>query len=182
MSRDSIAFREVADEAKRSKVGFAFWFAKNWFLERLAQVWPMPGGRARLHRWRGVRIGKGVYIGYDVIFDRLHPGLITVEDGAEIGDRSIISAHQRGSLALRDRFPRKIDPVVIGAGAWVMPGCIIAPGVHVGERAAVATGSVVTKDVPPNTLVGGVPAKILRDYREPAAAPAAPKDSSAVTG
>lgn len=46
---------------------------------------------------------------------------------------------------------------------WIMPNVTIIPGVTIGDEAVVATGSVVTKDVPPRVLVAGVPAKIVKD-------------------
>ena len=52
---------------------------------------------------------------------------------------------------------------MIGKGVWIMPNVTIIPGVTIGDEAVVATGSVVTKDVPPRTLVAGVPAKVVKD-------------------
>ncbi len=164
--RDSTALDEVLKDRKANKFLFYFWFAKNWFLERLASIAPVPSWRTKLHRWRGVKIGKNVYIGYDVIFDRIYPDQISIADYVEIGDRSIISAHSRGSMILRHVYKREIKPVHIEEGAWIMPGVIITPGVRIGERAVIATGAVVTKDVPGQHLAGGVPAKILKDLRQ----------------
>jgi acetyltransferase-like isoleucine patch superfamily enzyme len=110
------------------------------------------------------KIRKDVYIRNDVIFDRIHPELITVEDYAEIGDRSIISAHSRGSLLLRDRFPRSAKPVKIGRGVWIAPGCIILQGVEIGEKTVVGTGAVVTKSLPSNCVAVGVPAKVIKTF------------------
>lgn len=59
--------------------------------------------------------------------------------------------------------PRGVDrPTVIGNDVWIGHGAIIIGGVHVGDGAVIAAGSVVTKDVPPLTIVGGNPAKIIR--------------------
>ncbi|WP_300725204.1 DapH/DapD/GlmU-related protein [uncultured Bacteroides sp.] len=55
----------------------------------------------------------------------------------------------------------KVGPIVIEDRAWLGPNVTILPSVHIGEGAVVAAGAVVTKDVPPFTLVGGVPAKII---------------------
>ena len=74
----------------------------------------------RFHRLKGINIEKNVYIGYYVIFDRIYPEEITIEDHVEIGDRTIISAHQ-GNLVNRDNYPREIKPVTIKKGAWIMP-------------------------------------------------------------
>lgn len=55
--RDSNALNEVLNDRKRNKIFFLFWFAKNWFLERLAAIAPIPTWRVKLHRWRGIIIG-----------------------------------------------------------------------------------------------------------------------------
>lgn len=58
---------------------------------------------------------------------------------------------------------RKEDRAVIGHDVWIGHGAIVLPGVKVGDGAVLAAGAVVTKDVPPYTIVGGVPAKIIRE-------------------
>jgi acetyltransferase-like isoleucine patch superfamily enzyme len=58
-------------------------------------------------------------------------------------------------------------PVVIKDGAWLGARCTILPGVTVGEGAIVAAGAVVHRDVPPNTLVAGVPARIVKELGRP---------------
>jgi acetyltransferase-like isoleucine patch superfamily enzyme len=130
----------------------------------LASNFPVPSWRVKLHRMRGINIGIDVYIGYDVIFDRIHPELITIDDFAEIGDRCIISVHSRGSLLLRDRYPRSVQPVNIGKGAWVAPACIILQGVTIGEKTVIGTGAVVTKSIPPNCVAVGIPAKVIKQF------------------
>jgi maltose O-acetyltransferase len=54
-------------------------------------------------------------------------------------------------------------PVKIGNDVWIAPKCIILKGVSIGDAAVIAAGSVVTKDVPPRTIVAGNPAKIVRE-------------------
>jgi acetyltransferase-like isoleucine patch superfamily enzyme len=164
--RDQSAVKEVIKDRHANKFLFFLWFIRNWHLERWASIAPVPSWRVKFHRWRGVKIGKNVYIGYDVIFDRIYPEQIRIDDYVEIGDRSIISAHQRGSMILRDVYKREIKPVHIQMGAWIMPGVIITPGVTIGELAVVATGAVVTKDVPSKHLVAGVPAKVIKNLAE----------------
>jgi len=164
--RDRIALDEAISYTNMSWFRYILRFIRNWLLERLASNFPVPEWRAKFHRMRGVKIGHDVYIGYDVIFDRIHPELITVEDYAEIGDRCIISVHSRGTLLLRDRYPRTVQPVKIGKGAWIAPGCIIIQGVEIGEKSIIGTGAVVTKSIPPNCLAVGVPAKVVKNFNE----------------
>jgi acetyltransferase-like isoleucine patch superfamily enzyme len=164
--RDRISLREAVEQSHTNRILFIARFAKNWLLERLASSFPIPSWRVALHRWRGIKIGKNVYIGYDVIFDRIHPELITIGDYVEIGDRCIVSAHSRGSLLLRGAYPRKTMEVRIEKGAWVAPACIILQGVHIGERSVIGTGSVVTKNIPPCTVAVGVPARVIKELDE----------------
>jgi len=120
----------------------------NRVLQLLARV--LPGAqtlRVALHRARGVRIGKGVWIGHDVILDTSRPHLITLEDGCALSIRVTVVAHFRGSLGVK-----------IERNAFIGPGAIILPKVVIGEGAVVTAGSVVTRSVPPMTVVQGNPA------------------------
>jgi len=120
--------------------------------------------RTVIHRLRGVDIGKGVYIGHEVMFDRVYTDQIKIGDYSSIGDRTIITAHSNipSKTPLSKIYPRKVTPTIIGQGVWIMPGVTISPGVKVGDFSVIATGSVVTKDVPAKTLVAGVPAKVVK--------------------
>lgn len=121
---------------------------KNRVLQHLARI--MPGAetfRVSLHRARGVHIGKGVWIGYDVVLDTSRPHLITIEDGSSIGMRVTVIAHFRETQGVK-----------IERDAFVGPGVIILPNVVVGQGAVITAGSVVTQSVPPMTVVQGNPA------------------------
>ncbi|WP_197414057.1 acyltransferase [Terracidiphilus gabretensis] len=110
----------------------------------------MPGAktlRVMLHRARGVKIGKGVWIGYDVVLDTARPDLITIEDGVAISMRATIIAHFKEFRGVR-----------IEREAFIGPGVIILPNVVIGRGAVVAAGSVVSQSVPPMTVVQGNPA------------------------
>ncbi len=61
-----------------------------------------------------------------------------------------------------DKLPEDDEPVIIEDDVWVGTGAIILKGVRVGTGAIIAAGAVVTKDVPPYTIVGGVPAKVIK--------------------
>lgn len=109
-----------------------------------------------------MKIGKKVYIGCDVLFDRINPEYITIEDEVGIGDRCIITAHTTVTTALHDQYSRTVSGVHIRRGANIFPGCIIINGVNIGENAVVGTGSVVLWDVPPNAVVMGNPARVVK--------------------
>jgi serine acetyltransferase len=103
--------------------------------------------RVMLHRARGVKIGKRVWIGYDVILDTARPDLITIEDGVSISMRATIIAHFKEFRGVR-----------IEQDAFIGPGAIILPNVVIGRGAVVTAGSVVSQSVPPMTVVQGNPA------------------------
>lgn len=133
-------------------------------VEKLAHICPSQSLRAAMYRVCGLNIGKDVYVGDNVLFDRAFPQLITIKDHAAIGDRCIITAHAHipTETPLKKLYPRTIKPVEIGEGAWLMPNVTVICGVTIGKEAVVATGAVVTKDVPPHTLVAGVPARVVK--------------------
>ena len=121
---------------------------RNRILQQLARMAPGAQSlRVALHRLRGVRIGKNVWIGYDVILDTSRPYLITIEDGASLSMRVTVIAHFRETQGVK-----------IEQDAFVGPGAIILPNVTIGRGAVVTAGSVVTQSVPPMTVVQGNPA------------------------
>src|SRR5690606_30600880 len=123
--------------------------------------------------WRliGCKVGKNVFIGYDVYIDIGNTNLITIEEGAYIANRSLLLCHVRDlkSYRVNDKYgdlPYRKGEVKISKGACVGMGAIILPGVTVGEGAIVGAGSVVSKDVPAWTIVTGAPAKVTKQITE----------------
>jgi acetyltransferase-like isoleucine patch superfamily enzyme len=105
------------------------------------------------------KIGKNVFINHDCSF--LDLGGITIEDDVQIGPKvSLITENH--PLDPSNRKSLDLKSVLIKRNAWIGAGAIILPGVTIGENSVVAAGAVVNKDVPPNTVVGGVPAKVIR--------------------
>lgn len=109
------------------------------------------------------RVGKEVFINFGCTF--LDQGGITIEDGVFIGPGAkILTEGHPEQPALRHTL--QTEPVVIRRNAWIGAGAMILPGVTVGENAIAAAGAVVTKDVPDNAVVAGVPAKVLRKIKQ----------------
>ena len=106
------------------------------------------------------KIGKNVFINFDCVF--LDLGGIIIEDDVFIAPKvSLLSeGHPTSSEDRHSLIPRAIH---IKKNAWVGAGATILPGVTIGENAVVAAGAVVSKDVAPNTIVGGVPAKFIKN-------------------
>jgi acetyltransferase-like isoleucine patch superfamily enzyme len=105
------------------------------------------------------KIGKNVFINFDCTF--LDLGGITIEDNVLIAPKvSLLS--EGHPLSPVDRQSLTPGHVHIKKNAWIGANATIMPGVTVGENAVVAAGAVVSKDVPDNAIVGGVPAKTIR--------------------
>jgi acetyltransferase-like isoleucine patch superfamily enzyme len=106
-----------------------------------------------------IRIGRNVFINHGCTF--LDLGGITIEDEVLIGPK--VNLLSEGHPLVPDgRKVLELNRVLIKRNAWIGAAATILPGVSVGENAVVAAGALVTKDVPDNTVVGGVPAKVIR--------------------
>ncbi|GAB2668109.1 sugar O-acetyltransferase [Flavihumibacter cheonanensis] len=108
---------------------------------------------------RNTQIGKNVFINFDCVF--LDLGGITIEDNVMLAPRvSLLSEGHPVSPAERHGLvPGKIH---IRKNAWIGANATILPGVTIGENSIVAAGAVVNKDVPDNTVVAGIPAKVIK--------------------
>lgn len=160
---------------------------------QLAQLamWPLPphvGNRLRVYllRLAGFQIGRGtvmwgapIMTGSGDLYARLQVGrdcwfnvgcLLNLGATIRIGDR-VALGHQvmilTDSHAIGDQErragPLVAQPVEIGDGAWIGARALLLPGVTIGAGAVVAAGAVVTKDVAPHTVVGGTPARVIRE-------------------
>jgi maltose O-acetyltransferase len=143
--------------------------------------------RASLLRARGIRVGEGTQVrdtprftgGEARGFDKFSAGrncviglgcsfevgdTITLGDGVTIGHQVLIitTTHELGPREHRAGSALR-NPVKIEDGAWIGSRCVILPGVTVGAGAIVEPGSVVNKDVAPNTRVRGIPAKVVQE-------------------
>ena len=108
---------------------------------------------------RHIKFGKNVFINHACSF--LDLGGITIEDDVQIGPRvNLVTENHPVDPDTRKYLDLK--PIVIKRNAWIGAGATILPGVTVGENSIVAAGAVVNMDVPDNTIVGGVPAKVIR--------------------
>lgn len=108
-----------------------------------------------------VHIGRDCFINVDCIFDG--PGRIAIGEGAYVGPRTTLLAN-RHPIGGEDRRAGALvaSDVTVGAGAWIGAHVVVLGGVSIGRGAIIAAGAIVTRDVPPNEVWGGVPASKIR--------------------
>ncbi len=135
-----------------------------------SSMWGLPQliGSGKLHQ--KLSVGRHSLFNVDCFFDLAGP--ITIGNQVVLGPQVMLitGAHEIGDPACRLGILTP-QPIFIEDGAWLGARCTILPGVTIGAGAVVASGAVVTRDVAPNTLVGGVPARMMRyldDHYTPA--------------
>lgn len=126
-----------------------------------------PGYKLRgfFLRLSGYQVGKDVYIGEElIIVDELEErGQVVIGDRVAIAPRVTLVVSSRPNFSrIKSLISEEKGPITIKNDAWLGTGVIIMPNICIGEGAVVAAGSVVTKDVPPYTVVIGAPAKPTR--------------------
>lgn len=144
---------------------------KKWMLQL---VGAKIGKRVDIYPRTWIINGKNLVIGDDV--DIALGVIITTVGGVEIGDRTLIgyntqilsSDHEIPPIG--HPFPnsgKKYGKITIANDVWIAAGCIITAGVSIGTGAVIGAGSVVTKDVLENTIVAGVPARVIGVRKPP---------------
>ena len=136
------------------------------FEERMRKIFPYMGAGSRVMaplsgvRFHEVKIGKNVIV--------MNGCLMMAAGGITIGDETQIAANVQlisNNHDLEDRNVITCKPIIIGKNVWIGAGSTILPGVSIGDNSVVGAASVVTKDVPPDTIVAGNPAKIIREIK-----------------
>lgn len=108
------------------------------------------------------KVGKNVWIGPYTVVDGTGP--LTIGDHTHIGMYVMVWTHDMHAACLlgHNDIKKVIKGVTIENNVWIASGAIITPGTHIGHHSMIAAGAIVTKDVPPYSLVAGVPAKVIR--------------------
>jgi maltose O-acetyltransferase len=129
-------------------------------------LWGMPIIVGHKNFNHNLHIGQDCWLQVGCYLDL--GGQITIDDRAGIGYQAMLmtTTHEIGGPDRR-LGPVQSAPIHIGKGVWLGARCIIMPGVTVHDGAIVGAGAVVTKDVPPNTIVAGVPARVIRSLEDP---------------
>jgi acetyltransferase-like isoleucine patch superfamily enzyme len=142
------------------------WRLRRWVLTRYG--WRLGAGTqidGLRYAYGTVQMGTGCYVNRECYFEGEAP--ITIGDQVGIGPNvTFLTVGHRIGPPTRRTGEFDIRPITVGDGAWIGAGVTILPGVRIGAGAVVAAGAVVTEDVPPNTLVAGVPARVKRTLDE----------------
>lgn len=112
---------------------------------------------------KNIHVGKNVFINMGCKFQ--DQGGIFIGDGTLIG-HNVVLATLNHAMSPDNRSTMIPKPIHIGKNVWIGSNATVLPGVTIGDGAVIAAGAVVAKDVPENTVVGGVPAKTIRIIKQ----------------
>jgi len=131
----------------------------------VAKLSPGNGFRVWLLKGSNITIGEQVYIGEDlIVVDDLRDErrYLIIEDRVAISPRVTFVIHTKPNWSrIGDYVNSRKGRIIVRNDAWIGTGAVILPDVEIGEGAVVGANAVVTRNVPPYTVVGGVPAKVI---------------------
>ncbi len=159
---DYARYKQYRNSSKIIKNVFRIWFYFKQSLLQWLIKFPFGHSSTRIYfeRLKGAKIGENCFMGRDVYLDSGFPEFIEIGDNCTINDFSVILTHThlRSHPKMKSFFGKvKIyDSVAVGIRS------IILPGITIGKGSIIAAGAVVTKDVPENVIVAGVPAKVIK--------------------
>lgn len=111
---------------------------------------------------KNIEIGKNVFINSSCHFQ--DQGGIVIGDGTFIGHNVVLATLNHSEIP-EDRGSLYPKPIIVGKNVWIGANVTIVSGVKIGDNSIIGAGSVVTKDIESNIVVGGVPAKKIRDIK-----------------
>lgn len=134
---------------------------KNFIFIQLGRYCPSLGLKNFIYRHGlGMKVGKNASIGLMVMIDVFFPELVSIGENTIIGYNTVILGHEYLIKEYRK------GPVEIGANVMIGASCTILPGIKIGDNAIISAGSIVNKDIPANTMAGGVPVEIIKEISE----------------
>lgn len=129
---------------------------------------PFSAMRVLVLRVCGVKVGKGCYVGFHLMFDTNYPELITIGDRVSISHNVAIYTHTITPVASRlAHVYHSIAAVKINDGAWLSAGSMVYPGVEIGHDCMIGAGAVVTRSTLPESVYLGNPARFIQKINFP---------------
>ncbi len=143
----------------------------NSFKKIKSTIYKICYGKISYFRYLGGQIGSGCRLIGKVDFGS-EPYLIKIGNSVSITSSSFVN-HDGGVWVFRNEHPDidVIKPIIIGNNVFIGSGCTILPGVTIGDNVVVGAGSIVTRNIPNNSVYAGVPAKLIKsiaDYKQSA--------------
>lgn len=120
--------------------------------------------RPYLVRLAGIKMGKNAHVGANVTFDTIDPAYFEIGDNVVITMNCVLLMHYLKPLE-NGQLSWHVGKMKIGNNVFIGANSVIAKPVTIGSNVVIAAGSVVTKDIPSNCLVGGVPAKVIKEFK-----------------
>lgn len=164
------SLRSISAEHGYHGIPAMIWFyivvMKDYLFHLLAKISPVTAMAVRLHRWRGVQIGKNVHIGPGVTIDDAYPCYVRIGNRVAISGNDYFLTHTKPMLFHKKVMGSSVAPINVEDDAWIAIGVIILPGVTIGRGSIIASGSVVTKSIPPFVMAAGMPAVVKKDLAE----------------
>ncbi len=161
---DTAEARHIGGVGGKTKLLLDY-IVKNYLLSEMAAHAPNPLVPV-IQKWRGVNVGRNVFIDRSVKIDDAFPQFLTIGDQVRITAGAFIITHISPGRRLRRSgiLPFTVRPVTIKQFAFIGVNVVVLPGVTIGEGAVVGAGSVVTRDVEPYSLYAGNPARRIRRF------------------
>ena len=158
--------KNSSQRRSQSILYFIFRKIKNIILYRVSFFCPLNSLRVKMHRWRGVHIGKDVYIAQQVILDNAYPEHIYIGDYVGVNQGVTILVHNNVRTHFEGLIIPMVKPVVIENFSLIGINSTILPGVKIGKYSIISAGSIVNNNVPEFTIVQGNPAKKVIQFEK----------------
>jgi len=142
------------------KISLEIHYFLKCFFHFLAMYVPNSHLKRYFYRFRGTKIGNHVDIAPGVFLEDFYPELITLQDNVDLGPNVIIVTHDSSGKCISSQDITWTKAVVIENNVYIGAGAIILPGVRIGHHSIIGAGSVVTRDIPPESVAYGSPARV----------------------
>lgn len=146
--------------------------SKSCFQNYTGKIWQRGGGTSTIDYKTYIRYPSKVFIGVDTMINRgcrfyasHHYKDVRIQIGDHVAVAPEVSFFAAGHDYTQLSLPDTAASIIVGDYVWIGGRSVILGGVTIGEGAVIAAGSVVTKDIPPYTIVAGVPARVIKSRK-----------------